>query len=353
MQWDWKPRESWEPALLGLMSLGGGMMAANQPGASMSQAVGHGMQNAVPTYLLARRENRSQKEAEEEKKRRADAANLVRGMFTGQGQGMAPAVGGRGAAAGAPQLTQSEQAWMAIDPMGFLESRAKSDMKGEGKPDMFERWMQDPDLVRKFKEQTTIRQPGTSVNVKMPETYPTAPAGWAYFPKEGGGFRLDPVPGGPAEMEIAGAEAKATAAQGKKEATADFMVQDIGRVRDLVDGSKIPVTGPVGAVASSIPGTGAHDAYQLLEGIKSNIGFGALQAMRDSSPTGGALGQVTERELALLQRTAGSVEQSQSEDQFLRNLDRLKEQYNEVIHGKGGAPAAASDDDLLNKYAPR
>jgi hypothetical protein len=60
--------------------------------------------------------------------------------------------------------------------------------------------------------------------------------------------------------------------------------------------------------------------------------------MRQASPTGGALGSVTERELDLLQNSMGSLEQSQSKAQFLHNLRRVKNIYHDVIHGPGNGP---------------
>ncbi|MBX9862918.1 MAG: hypothetical protein K2Y42_09220, partial [Hyphomicrobium sp.] len=84
-------------------------------------------------------------------------------------------------------------------------------------------------------------------------------------------------------------------------------------------------TGFVGNVASYVAGTPAHDLSKTLVGIQSNLGFDTLQQMRENSPTGGALGSVTEREIELLQSTWGSLMQSQSESQFRYNLNRLKE----------------------------
>lgn len=84
-------------------------------------------------------------------------------------------------------------------------------------------------------------------------------------------------------------------------------------------------TGFVGNVASYVAGTPAHDLSKTLVGIQSNLGFDTLQQMRENSPTGGALGSVTERELELLQSTWGSLMQSQSEPQFRYHLNRLKE----------------------------
>lgn len=84
-------------------------------------------------------------------------------------------------------------------------------------------------------------------------------------------------------------------------------------------------TGFVGNLGSYIAGTPAHDLSKTLNGIQSNLGFDTLQQMRENSPTGGALGSVTERELELLQSTWGSLVQSQSEAQFRHNLLRLKQ----------------------------
>lgn len=84
-------------------------------------------------------------------------------------------------------------------------------------------------------------------------------------------------------------------------------------------------TGFVGNVGSYVAGTPAHNLSKTLIGIQSNLGFDTLQQMRENSPTGGALGSVTERELELLQSTWGSLVQSQSEEQFRHNLGRLKQ----------------------------
>ena len=42
--------------------------------------------------------------------------------------------------------------------------------------------------------------------------------------------------------------------------------------------------------------------------------------MRDASPTGGALGQVSERELGFLQSVFGSLDQSQSAEELAYNI---------------------------------
>ncbi len=83
-------------------------------------------------------------------------------------------------------------------------------------------------------------------------------------------------------------------------------------------------TGFLGSATSRVPGTPGYDLRNTLNTIKANIGFDKLQAMRDASPTGGALGQVSEMENVLLQSTIAAAEQSQSKDQLVENLNKIK-----------------------------
>jgi hypothetical protein len=83
-------------------------------------------------------------------------------------------------------------------------------------------------------------------------------------------------------------------------------------------------TGFAGVPLSKIPGTEAKNVTRLLDTIKSNLGFNQLQEMRDNSPTGGALGQVSEMENRLLQATEGSLEQDQTPEQLLETLQLVQ-----------------------------
>ena len=91
----------------------------------------------------------------------------------------------------------------------------------------------------------------------------------------------------------------------------------------------------IGSYLNMIPGTDAQKVKNLLATVKGNIGFDKLQAMRDASPTGGALGQVSERELSFLQSVFGSLEQDQSAEELRYNLQLLRYVYNSIIHGEG------------------
>jgi hypothetical protein len=118
----------------------------------------------------------------------------------------------------------------------------------------------------------------------------------------------------------------------------NVVTQDIDRAISKIDNSTLPTTGMVGQILSNFGGTAARDVGALIDTVKANAGFAELQKMRNNSPTGGALGQVSEREIAYLQATIGNLEQSQSDDQLKDNLRRVKNNYMDIIHGEGKGP---------------
>lgn len=100
----------------------------------------------------------------------------------------------------------------------------------------------------------------------------------------------------------------------------------ISDAENTLNSSKF-ATGFFGDRLKNIGGTAAANLKNSIDTIKASIGFDKLQDMRDKSPTGGALGQVSERELAQLNASLGSLEQSQDAEQFRRNLMRVKDHY--------------------------
>lgn len=106
-------------------------------------------------------------------------------------------------------------------------------------------------------------------------------------------------------------------------------------------------TGFLGARTKGIEGTESYDLAQILDGIKANVGFQELNEMRKNSPTGGALGNVTERETVLLQRVLGSLEQEQSKEQFMFNTNRAKVIFDAVVNGTNPIPFTKQDYDKL------
>lgn len=105
----------------------------------------------------------------------------------------------------------------------------------------------------------------------------------------------------------------------------------ISRVDDALDKVGMLTTGLPGAVAGRVPGTTAYDLRAAVQTIQANLGFEKINAMREMSPTGGALGNVTERELAFLQSAVANLDASQSEAQLVQNLQDVRQRYANVI----------------------
>jgi hypothetical protein len=93
-------------------------------------------------------------------------------------------------------------------------------------------------------------------------------------------------------------------------------------------------SGVLGAIAGFLPiGSERSKGEDFLKTIDATIAFDTLQSMRDASPTGGALGQVSERELDLLKSSIDAVNLEQ-EPEFIRGqLNDLREGYMKIVHG--------------------
>lgn len=65
-----------------------------------------------------------------------------------------------------------------------------------------------------------------------------------------------------------------------------------------------------------------------LDTLKANIAFSELTAMREASKTGGALGQVSDREGQLLQSALGALSMDQSPENVILQLQKIKDSIN-------------------------
>jgi hypothetical protein len=146
-----------------------------------------------------------------------------------------------------------------------------------------------------------------------------APPGYR-FTADGG---LEAIPGGPADIKAG--EAGAKDAQRR-----EFTLAQSGNVLDAIgDAKKLvsPITAGVGGTLKNIPMTSARNLDAKLTTIKANLGFDRLQQMRDTSPTGGALGAVAVQELIALQSTVASLDQLQSPAELSKALDKIETHY--------------------------
>lgn len=161
---------------------------------------------------------------------------------------------------------------------------------------------------------------------------------------------LEAIPGGPADQKRTGAYNADTA---QLAGSTDGLNRLASSASAMLNHPGLPGIVGLRGKLPNIPGGDAADAAAQLETLKSQIGFGVLQAMRDASKTGGALGAVSDAEGKRLEANLAALSQAQSLEQFKASLQdivsytegakgRLRDSYN-LKHGDGerGAPSAA------------
>ena len=174
--------------------------------------------------------------------------------------------------------------------------------------------------------------PGMTAPAAAPAPAPAAPA-------------AAPAAAGPAINPFAG-----VTPEQKAEATARVAKQKIlpkvrQTVRALEDKTQIvddaineaialadtTTTGVVGSTLSNVPGTPAFKLKTILDTIRANVGFDALSEMRQNSPTGGALGNVSDMENRLLQATIAAMEQGLDSASLKANLEKVRNARNGTL----------------------
>jgi len=133
-------------------------------------------------------------------------------------------------------------------------------------------------------------------------------------------------------------QAQATKAQGRENSTAGRVNTAKNMVGTALDARQM--VGPfsagfLGPALAKLPGTNARNLQAKMATLKSNLAFDRLQEMRDNSPTGGAVGNVTEKELELLASTVASLDQGQSPDQLRESMDTIEAQYRDIRNRLG------------------
>lgn len=136
----------------------------------------------------------------------------------------------------------------------------------------------------------------------------------------------------------------------------------IAEVDRLLNQPGLPnITGPIAGRTPNLTGK-ATDAQANLDTLQSQIGVRVLTAMREASKTGGAVGNVTEKEWPILQNQFGALQQPQTTGEFKKNLatvratlERTKNSINQaykMMYGEG-PPSATTDpteESIMQEY---
>ena len=191
------------------------------------------------------------------------------------------------------------------------------------------------ELMRKISDILAQRLRGSSVNVDARQMGNIPPAWRANYDDQGRIVSIEPIPGGPAERDLREAEERRQLQAEIRQLQHKIVTEDIDAALEIIKNSILPAAGAGAGTLAQIGGTPARDVQALLDTIKANIGFNELNRMRQASPTGGALGNVTERELAFLQSVQGSLDQGQTPQQLMRNLNRVKNNLDTILNIMG------------------
>ena len=162
-------------------------------------------------------------------------------------------------------------------------------------------------------------------------------------------YRLVPITGSQADKDAEKLQNAANAQRAAQSASGMVVLQDISKAIEIAKENPNISTGFIGSLLRNVGGTPARDLTALTTTIKANIGFDRLQRMREESPTGGALGQVAVQELEALQSTLGSLDTSQTNEQFVGNLERLEKQYQKSMREIYNAALKDQADGKINK----
>jgi hypothetical protein len=100
----------------------------------------------------------------------------------------------------------------------------------------------------------------------------------------------------------------------------------------------------VGSVLANLPATDARSFSAELKTLGSSIAFNELTEMRAASKTGGALGNVSDTELALLTSALGALDQAQRPEDFrtqLLKIDASLDRWERAKAARQGGDVAA------------
>ena len=162
---------------------------------------------------------------------------------------------------------------------------------------------------------------GTVINnntgSKEPE-FGTIPPGHMLLKNDSGGYEMQPVSGSPASRDIKQSEDKIHKTAGQM--LADFNnIDAVGN--EVLSQIGFGTSGIIGSKLSSIYQPSA-DMASNLDTLRADATFSKLQSIRENSPTGGAVGNMSDNEGRLMGAAQAALNQEQSPEQLKTNVKR-------------------------------
>lgn len=179
---------------------------------------------------------------------------------------------------------------------------------------------------------------GTTNNINVGSEVGTIPPGYELFTDQVTGARsLRPIAGGPVDRELADAAAAsqraAQSAAQNEQTRGDVVLQTTAGIREMLDKGGLFNLPEVGVIGSNLTKVNqeAADMSGMLDTLKGMVAFDRLQKLQQASATGASgLGQVTEREIALLAAQMGALDQNLSAPLIRQTLDTIESVFSRL-----------------------
>ena len=101
------------------------------------------------------------------------------------------------------------------------------------------------------------------------------------------------------------------------------------------------------ALGSALPGTDARELASKVDTIQANLAFSELEEMRKNSPTGGALGNVTEKELDLLKSAVSGLDPALGLEAFNKQVKLIQDHYDRFKKALVGQADFSVDEGII------
>lgn len=208
---------------------------------------------------------------------------------------------------------------------------------------------------------------GTSVTVDLgggPELGKLS-TDYGYVLDEKGNPKIDPatglpmaapVPGSPAAIEAERLKAKGDGKTSQGKLKLGTTLESINLNIDAIENGDLPVTGFWGdmrrtGLGRALTGDSAVDFGNRTNQITDQAALSEVQNMRDNSPTGGAVGSLTDSERTAIGNSVTALNNSTSAEEYARAAKAYRKLALDIAYGEGtweldenGQPVAKEED---------
>jgi len=143
-------------------------------------------------------------------------------------------------------------------------------------------------------------------------------------------YTYEPIKGSPAYQKAQEAAQKKESRAETRETMTNTILREAQKARELIGNWS---TGAGAFLLQGLPTTDARALAGHVRSLQAQATIETLNAMRQESPTGGALGNVTNQENAMLAAKAGLLDPMSKPEVFKQQLDDYELTLLQIVHG--------------------